>query len=337
MSPVLDDTEPGQRRRLFDLATAHQSDTAARQIRPPEPAPRPSPRNRNARRLHSRCIVGRWCRTRWPGSAPRCASGGMTMSLHKLTAGTGYTYLTRQVAAHDRTPGPRTSLASYYTEKGETPGRWVGSGVAGIDGLSVGDEVSAQQMRALFGAGLHPLAEQRRERLEGPNLSDRDFRAVTRLGVPFKVYTGEATAFQVEVARRIEDHAASLGHPRDYPIDTQDRARIRSEVAAGMFRAEHGREPRDARELSGAIAKGSRPKTTTVGGFRPDVLPGEVGQHTMGDRPAGRGGAGRAGPQRGGRRRVGVHRAVRAVHAGGHQRGPPGRRHGLGCGRVHPP
>ena len=52
------------------------------------------------------------------------------MSLHKLTAGTGYTYLTRQVAAHDRTPGPRTSLASYYTEKGETPGRWVGSPAA---------------------------------------------------------------------------------------------------------------------------------------------------------------------------------------------------------------
>ena len=74
------------------------------------------------------------------------------MSLHKLTAGTGYTYLTRQVAAHDRTPGPRTSLASYYSEKGETPGRWVGSGVAGIDGLSVGDEVTALQMRALFGA-----------------------------------------------------------------------------------------------------------------------------------------------------------------------------------------
>ena len=78
------------------------------------------------------------------------------MSLHKLTAGTGYTYLTRQVAAHDRTPGPRTSLASYYSEKGETPGRWVGSGVAGIDGLSVGDEVTAQQMRALFGAGSAP-------------------------------------------------------------------------------------------------------------------------------------------------------------------------------------
>ena len=189
------------------------------------------------------------------------------MSLHKLTAGTGYTYLTRQVAAHDRTPGPRTSLASYYSERGETPGRWVGSGVAGIDGLSVGDEVTAPQMRALFGAGLHPLAEQRRERLEGPDLSDRDFTAVTRLGVPFKVYTAEATAFQVEVARRIEDHVASMGHPRDYPVNPADRARIRSQVAAEMFRAEHGRDPRDARELSGTIAKLSRPKTTTVGGY----------------------------------------------------------------------
>ena len=34
-----------------------------------------------------------------------------------------------------------------------------------------------------------------------------------------------------------------------------------------MFRAQHGRDPRDARELSGTIAKLSRPKTTTVGGF----------------------------------------------------------------------
>ncbi|WP_392545268.1 MobF family relaxase [Oryzobacter telluris] len=189
------------------------------------------------------------------------------MSLHKLTAGTGYTYLTRQVAAHDHAPGARTSLATYYTERGETPGRWVGSGMAGIDGLSVGDEVTAQQMRALFGAGLHPLAEQRRERLEGPDLTGQDLTAVTRLGAPFKVYAAGGTAFQVEVAKRLEGHASSLGHPRDYPVDAQDRARIRSEVAAEMFRAQHGRDPRDARELSGTIAKLSRPKTTTVGGY----------------------------------------------------------------------
>ena len=35
---------------------------------------------------------------------------------------------------------------------------WIGSGMAGIDGLSAGDAVTAEQMRALFGAGMHPLA-----------------------------------------------------------------------------------------------------------------------------------------------------------------------------------
>ena len=83
------------------------------------------------------------------------------MSLHKLTAGSGYDYLTRQVAALDATDKGHTGLASYYTERGETPGVWIGSGMDGIDGLTAGDPVTAEQMRALFGCGLHPLAELR--------------------------------------------------------------------------------------------------------------------------------------------------------------------------------
>jgi hypothetical protein len=43
------------------------------------------------------------------------------MSLHKLTAGSGYDYLTRQVAALDATDKGRIGLASYYTERGESP------------------------------------------------------------------------------------------------------------------------------------------------------------------------------------------------------------------------
>ena len=81
------------------------------------------------------------------------------MSLHKLTAGFGYDYLTRQVAALDATDKGRTGLASYYAERGESPGVWVGSGMEEIDGLDVGDPVTAEQMRALFGCGLHALAE----------------------------------------------------------------------------------------------------------------------------------------------------------------------------------
>ena len=52
------------------------------------------------------------------------------MGLHKLTAGDGYLYLIRQVAAADATDRGRPSLADYYTSKGETPGRWMGRGLA---------------------------------------------------------------------------------------------------------------------------------------------------------------------------------------------------------------
>mgnify|MGYP003408131863 CR=1 FL=1 len=44
------------------------------------------------------------------------------MSIHKLTAGSGYDYLTRQVAAHDTTEKGHATLASYYSERGEAPG-----------------------------------------------------------------------------------------------------------------------------------------------------------------------------------------------------------------------
>ena len=43
------------------------------------------------------------------------------MSIHKLTAGSGYDYLTRQVAALDATEKGHLGLASYYTERGEIP------------------------------------------------------------------------------------------------------------------------------------------------------------------------------------------------------------------------
>ena len=122
------------------------------------------------------------------------------MSLHKLTAGSGYDYLTRQVAALDSTEKGHTGLASYYTERGETPGVWIGSGMDGIDGLTVGDPVTAEQMRALFGCGLHPLAELRQQQLEGPDLTTRDFQEVTRLGVPFKIVDGDVSPFRLEVA-----------------------------------------------------------------------------------------------------------------------------------------
>jgi Transposase, Mutator family/TrwC relaxase len=198
------------------------------------------------------------------------------MSLHKLTAGSGYDYLTRQVAALDPTDKGRTGLASYYTERGESPGVWVGSGMAGVDGLDVGDPVTAEQMRALFGCGLHPLAELRLQQWEGPDLTGQDFRDPMRLGALFKIID-DATPFRVEVAQRIAALNAAIGEPVDVSVAAAERARIRTEVARELFVAEHGGAPMDARELAGQIAKSSRPRAQTVAGFDLTQLTGDGG------------------------------------------------------------
>jgi hypothetical protein len=103
--------------------------------------------------------------------------------------------------------------------------------------------------------------------LEGPDLSPRDFQDAARLGAPFKIVDGDVSPFRLEVARRIVAIQTAAGLPVGAPLPTADRARVRTEVAREFFRAEHGREPIDARELAGQIAKDSRPRTQTVAGY----------------------------------------------------------------------
>src|SRR6516164_2653570 len=81
----------------------------------------------------------------------------MVMTIAKITAGDGYTYLTRHVANGDTDPGEEHDAAAYYTAAGNPPGRWTGRG-APLLGLT-GQEVTEEQMRALFGHGQHPNAD----------------------------------------------------------------------------------------------------------------------------------------------------------------------------------
>jgi TrwC relaxase len=168
------------------------------------------------------------------------------MSIHKLSAGSGYDYLTRQVAALDATEKGHVGLATYYTERGETPGAWIGSGLAGIDGLNAGDAVTAEQMRALFGAGMHPLATKRLRQLTAADLTDTNIKTATRLGAPFKVYAGEVSPFRIEVAKRIATRQTAAGQLADESVSAALRAQVRTEVAREFFRNQHGRNPIDA-------------------------------------------------------------------------------------------
>jgi conjugative relaxase-like TrwC/TraI family protein len=121
-------------------------------------------------------------------------------------------------------------------------------------------------MRALFGAGRHPLATQQLEQLGAADLTSENIAEATRLGAPFKLYAGEVRPYRVEVAHRIATwHAA--GQQRDQPVSAAIRAQVRTEVAREFFRKQHGRDPVDARKIAAIIAKESRPHTQTVAGY----------------------------------------------------------------------
>ena len=141
------------------------------------------------------------------------------MTIHKITAGDGYTYLTRQVAAGDSNPVRGKSAVEYYTATGNPPGTWMGSG---LESLGLSGQVSEEQMTALFGQGLHPnataiTAAYQREHVTA-DMSERQLKKVNEqaqkaasLGRPFPQYqdlgpfdervSARLTAIQDEVGR----------------------------------------------------------------------------------------------------------------------------------------
>jgi hypothetical protein len=204
----------------------------------------------------------------------------MVMTLHKLTAGDGYLYLVRQVAAADSTERGRSTLANYYSAKGEAPGRWLGRGLAALSDVrcadvsshaheqiwtvAPGSSVSEAQMRALYGEGLHPNADRIMDHAAGRGLAAQ--HAACHLGRRFLVRDGEPE-FARRLAVAFRDHNAEVGAHWNATIASEKRAEIRTRMAMGLFAEEYGRPPADDRELSGFIARNTRARTTAVAGY----------------------------------------------------------------------
>src|SRR3954453_13542355 len=170
------------------------------------------------------------------------------MSLRKLTAGEGYTYLTRQVAAHDSTEKGHTSLADYYDEKGESPGRWLGSGLAAL-GLGLGDTVTASQMASLFGQGQHPRAGEIEADLAERGGSPAAIAKAIALGRRFPVHD-TVSAFNVKVAEAFTSYNREHGRKWNAAIRPEERARIRTQIGRCMFFDGDGCGPKNAGERS---------------------------------------------------------------------------------------
>jgi conjugative relaxase-like TrwC/TraI family protein len=83
------------------------------------------------------------------------------MSLHKLSAGGGVTYLLRHTCCGDVERAADTPLSAYYTAAGYPPGRWLGAGLPGLaGGAGVGGLIDETGMGRLFGLGQDPVTEQ---------------------------------------------------------------------------------------------------------------------------------------------------------------------------------
>ncbi|MEA5055834.1 MAG: MobF family relaxase [Propionicimonas sp.] len=84
----------------------------------------------------------------------------MTVSMRVMSAGDGYRYLLSTVAVGDGDRSLSTPLTRYYAAQGTPPGRWLGSGVAGLGSgqIAVGDQVSETQLQLLVGMGRDPIS-----------------------------------------------------------------------------------------------------------------------------------------------------------------------------------
>ncbi|OBJ93004.1 exonuclease V subunit alpha [Mycobacterium sp. 1245852.3] len=206
----------------------------------------------------------------------------MTMTMHKLTAGNGYEYLIRQVAAVDATARGRAPLIDYYSAKGESPGRWVGSGLASLQSTGArqvpadevakvwavpeGSQVTEAQMKALFGEGLHPNADAITDYVTARGVHGLAAIDAAKLGRKFYIRDSETT-FARALAVAYRDHNEEAGKPSAASIDAPTRATIRTVVARKMFAEQYGRAPADDRELSGFLARETRAQTTAVAGY----------------------------------------------------------------------
>ncbi|MEU6559404.1 MobF family relaxase [Nocardia nova] len=216
----------------------------------------------------------------------------ITLSLRSLalSAGSGIRWICDSDAAQDLRRGqlpvlppssrggrfqrPRPGeLADYYSSYGEQPGTWWGSGLAAL-GITPGSEVTEQQMEALFGQGRHPDADAITARviateiLAGATQAEAEITAdlATRLGAPYRVDSGE-NEFRTRCAQAFTEHNKTAGKDPQHAIPESVRARIRTDVATEMFAENYERLPLDDRELSGFVAKITRPSSVSVAGF----------------------------------------------------------------------
>lgn len=182
------------------------------------------------------------------------------MSLHVLSAGTGYLYYTSQVASADELRDPARALGDYYSVHGNAPGQWVGSN---LEALGLSGQVSEKQMENLFGSGIHPEAERIISEKVAAGYSLKEAERAAKLGARYYEYGPKKS----ELAARVQEEYARFERVELRAPTALERRALKVKQAAVLFHELHGRAHASKEELGKFISVQLRPQQAAVAGF----------------------------------------------------------------------
>ena len=177
------------------------------------------------------------------------------MTLRAVHAGTGYQYLLRSVATHDADPKGQ-SLSDYYAAKGTPPGRWIGSGLSGLNSESAtaGTVVTEAQMAALYGEGLHPDTDEKMA--SGTALKD------CKLGRAFRVYSGGVDVLEAIAAAERDFLKTEKRRPT-----TLERSELAEQIGRPFYTAKFGYEHASGKDVIAWVNRERDQVRQAVAGF----------------------------------------------------------------------
>lgn len=179
------------------------------------------------------------------------------MTIHRVSAGDGYEYYTREVASDDERRERKQELSDYYLNSGAPPGVWMGEEITRH--FDVTGEVTEQQMRDLFGQGKRPDAQVIRD-AKGGVIDERKLL----LGNPYAVYPAFHQEFTDAVRKAVDDFRNDNNEAEP---NRRQMAQIRRRVAHRMFVADRHREPASADELTRFLTTQASTSPQAVAGF----------------------------------------------------------------------
>lgn len=118
-----------------------------------------SPSQRPSSSAHASGTVGAQGPAGWQGS-PTVRPSSVTVSIRRMSLGTGYEYLLSSVVRGDGAVPSSSPLIRYYAESGTPPGRFLGAGLAGLNtgaGVPEGSQVTERMLFNLLGMLADPI------------------------------------------------------------------------------------------------------------------------------------------------------------------------------------